>query len=77
MYFRFFLDAVASIIGTVATIKEELGPSLEVKEEEIKTEDLDDSKMDLSVDMANSETLSAPETLDVKHENDAVSLNIL
>lgn len=49
-----------------------------MKEEEIKTENLDDSKMDLyvSVDMANSETLSAPETLDVKHENDAVSLNI-
>lgn len=32
--------------------------------------------LDVSVDMANSETLSAPETQDMKHEDDAVSLKI-
>lgn len=46
--------------------------------EEIKIENVNDSNMDLcvSVDMANSETLSVPETLDMKHENGGVSLNV-
>lgn len=74
----FSIDAVASIIGTVDTTKEEQRPPSQIKEEEIKTEDVGDSKIDLyvSIDMANSETLSAPETLDMKHEDDAVSFNI-
>lgn len=80
-YFSSSIDAVASIIGTVATVKKEPESIPEINENtmnEAKDEDTSDFKMDLdvSMDMANSETLSAPETQDMSHDDDGVSLKI-
>lgn len=76
---RAFADAVASIIGTDSknAVKQEIKDEKKIKEddEEIKEEIKMD--VDVNIDVENSETLSAPETSELKQENDPVSVTLI
>ncbi|XP_049887708.1 PHD finger protein 20 isoform X2 [Pectinophora gossypiella] len=70
-------DAVASIIGTVtkeacAEETKDIKPEVEKERENEALVETEDLKVDLddTLDLANSETLSAPESQDMKHEDD-------